>query len=76
MKTGTFLMVNRILERRKSVGSKLCFDYITEKEGNITKFEASLVARGFTQIRDVDYIHSSFSCPSSASIKLELALAN
>ena len=45
-------------------------------EGNITKFEASLVAREFTQIGNVDYIHSSSSCPSSASMKLELAVAN
>ena len=48
----------------------------TDKEGEITKFKARLVARGFTQIRDVDYCHSSSPCPSSASIKLVLAVAN
>ena len=35
-----------------------------------------LVARGFTQIRDIDYTHSPYPCPSSASIKLVLAVAN
>ena len=39
-------------------------------------FKERLVARGLTQIRNVDYTHSSSPCPSSASIKLVLAVAN
>ena len=35
-----------------------------------------MVARGFTQIRDVDYTYSSSLFPSSASVKLILAVAN
>ena len=69
---GTFSMVDRVLEGR----SKWCFDYKTDKEGNITKFKARLIARGFTQIRNVDYTHSSSPCPSSVSINLVLAVAN
>ena len=69
-------MVDRVPESRKPVSSKWCFDYKTDKEGKITKFNARLVARGFTQISDVDYTHSSSPCPSSASIKLILAVAN
>ena len=76
METGTFLMVDRVPEGRKSVSSKWCFDYTTDKEGNIAKFKARLFARGFTQIRNVDYAHSSSPCPSSAFIKLVLAVAN
>ena len=53
MKTGTFSMVDRVPEGRKSVGSKWCFDYKTDEEGKITKFKARLVARGFTQTRNV-----------------------
>ena len=45
------------------------------QERKITKHKARLVARGFTQIRDVDYTHSS-PYPSSASVKLILAVAN
>ena len=44
--------------------------------GNITKYKARLVARGSTQICNVDYTHSSFPCPPSASIKLVLTVAN
>ena len=42
----------------------------------ITKLKARLDARGFTQIRDVDYNHSLSPCPSSASVKLILSAAN
>ena len=63
MKTGTFSMKDRVPERRKPVGSKWCLDYKTDKEEKITKFKARLVARGFTQIRNVDYTHSSSRCP-------------
>ena len=76
MKTGTFLTVNRVPERRKPVGSKWRFDYKSDKEGQTTKFKTRLVAKEFTQIRYVDYTHSSSSCPSSASNKLALAVAN
>ena len=76
MKTRTFHMVDRVPEGRKPVRSKWRFDYKTDKEGKITSFKARLVARGSTQIRDVDYTHSSSPCPSSASIKLVPAIAN
>ena len=76
IKTGTFSMVDRVPEWRKPVSSKWCFTYKTDKEGEIMKLKARLVARGFTQIRDVDYTHSSSPCSSSASVKLILAVAN
>ena len=76
MTTGTFHMVDRVPKGRKPVSSKWCFGYKTDKAEKITKFKARLVARGFTQILDVDYTHSSSPCPSSASIKLVLAVAN
>ena len=76
METGTFSMVDRVPEGRKPVDSKWCSDYETDKDGKITKFKARLVTRGFTQIRNVDYTHSSFLCPSSTSIKLVLAVVS
>ena len=76
MKTGTFSMVTTVPEGCKPVGSKWCFDYKTDKEGNIPKFKVRLVARGFRQIRHVGYTQSSSPSPSSVSIKLVLAVAN
>ena len=75
MKTGTFQMADRVPKGRKPVSSKWCFDQKTDKEEKITKFKARYVVRGFTQIRDVDYTHSSSPCPSSVSIKLALTVA-
>ena len=66
-KTGTFSMVVRVPKGRKPVSSKWCFGYKTGNKGKITKLKARLAARGFTQIRDVDYTHSS---------SLMLAVAN
>ena len=75
-KTGTFPIVDRVPKGRKPVSSKWCFGHKTDKKRKITKLKSRSVARGFTQIRDVDYTHSSSPCPSSASVKLMLAVAN
>ncbi|CAB1105045.1 unnamed protein product [Ectocarpus sp. CCAP 1310/34] len=74
--TGTFSFVDGAPEGRRPVSSKWCFSWKTNKEGKIDTFKARLVARGFSQIPNVDYFHSSSPCPSSASIKLMLAVAN
>ena len=74
--TGTFLIAGKVPKRRKPVGSKWCFDYKTDKEGNITNFKARLTARGYMQIRNMDFTHSSSPCPPSASIELVLVVAN
>ena len=76
MKTGIFSMVDRVPEGGKPVDSKRCFDYKPDKEGNVTNFKARLIAKGFAQIHNVDYTHSSSPCLSSASIKLILPVAN
>ncbi|CAB1103407.1 unnamed protein product [Ectocarpus sp. CCAP 1310/34] len=74
--TGTFSFVDGAPEGRRPVSLKWCFSWKPNKEGKIEKFKARLVARGFSQIPNVDYFHSSFPCSSSASIKLMLAVAN
>ena len=74
-KTGTFSMVDRVPKVRKPVARSGVL-VIKRAIKKITKLKARLVARGFTQIRDVDYTHSSSPCPSSASVKLVLAVAN
>ena len=76
IETGTFSMVDGVPEGRKLVISKWCFDYKSDKKRNITKFKTTVVIRGFTQIRNLDYTHSSSPYPLSASIKLELVVAH
>ena len=76
MKAGTISMVDRVPDGRKPVSSKWYFDYKTDKGGKITKLKARLVAREFTQIRNVGYTYSYSLCPPSASIKLVLIVAN
>ena len=55
METETCSMVGRVPEGRKPVGSKWCFDYKKDKQGNITKLKARLVVRRFTQVRNLDF---------------------
>ena len=54
---------------RKSVGAKLVFIYKTDKDGLVVKTKARLVARGFSQVRDVDYVYVFAPTPSSESVK-------
>lgn len=58
MKTGTFLVVGGV-ERRKHLSSKWCFNFGRRDKSRDLKGPAIIVARGFTQIRNVDYTHSS-----------------
>ncbi|CAB1104728.1 unnamed protein product [Ectocarpus sp. CCAP 1310/34] len=74
--TGTFSFVDGAPEGRRPVSSRWCFSWKTNKEGKVENFKARLVARGFSQIPNVDYFHSSSPGPSSASIKLMLAVAD
>ena len=76
MKTETFHMVDRVPKGRKICKLKMVFRLQHGQKRKIAKFKVRLVARGFIEIRDVYYTHSSSPCPSSASIKLVLALAN
>lgn len=69
-------MIEVLPKGRKDIGSKWLFDYKTDKQRKIVKFKARLVAQGFTQIRNVDFIRSSSPCLSSTSIQLILAVAN
>ena len=69
-------MVDRVPKRRKPISSKWSLGYKTDKKGKMTILKPRLVATGFMQIRDVDFTHSSSSCPSSVSVKLILAVAN
>ena len=51
--TGTYDAATPPL-RRKPVGAKWVFTCKTDKDGLIAKTKARLVARGFSQVQDVD----------------------
>ena len=61
---------------RKPVGAKWAFSYKTNKDGLILKIKAILVAKGFSQVQDVDYFRAFAPTPSSASVKILAAVAN
>ena len=61
---------------RKPVGAKWVFSYKTDKDCIIAKTKARLVAKGFSQVQDVDYFQTFAPTPSSATIKILVAVAN
>ena len=50
--------------------------YKTDNDGIITKTNAILVAKGFSQVQDLEYFQTFAPTPSSASIKILAAVAN
>lgn len=57
------------------VGCKWIFKLKRDKDGNITKFKARLVARGFTQVYGIDYAETYAPVARYSSIRLIIALA-
>lgn len=57
------------------VGCKWVYKIKRDKDGNIGKFKARLVARGFTQVYGVDYAETYAPVARYSSIRLILALA-
>ena len=50
--------------------------YKTDNDGIITKTNAILVAKGFSQVQDLEYFQTFAPTPSSASIKILAAVTN
>jgi len=59
---------------RKYIGNKYVFKIKRRVNGSIDKFKASLVVKGFTQIKVIDYQETFSSVMRIASICLLLAL--
>ena len=58
------------------VGCRWIFKIKRDKDGNISKFKARLVAQGFTQVYGIDYAETYAPVARYSSIRLILALAS
>ena len=59
---------------RKPVSAKWVFSYKTDKDYTVAKAKARLLAKGFSQVQDVDYFQTFAPTPSSASVKILAAI--
>ena len=74
--SGTFKVLDGLPEGEKAIGSRWVLSYKSNKDGNITKTEARLVAKGFMQKEGVNYLQTSAPTPAGASAKTMLVVAN
>lgn len=56
-------------------GSKWVYDYKTDADGNVNRYKARFVAKGYTQLKGVDYEETWAPCPGRATVRAVLAMA-
>ena len=61
---------------RKVVGSRWVHTYKGDGHGNCLKTKSRVVAKGFTQVQDVDYHKTTSPTPASPPVKMIAAIAN
>ena len=69
-------MVDEPPHGKKAVGSRWGLYFKSDKDGQITKAKARLVANGFMQREGLDYLRASTSTPAAVSVKIVLVVAN
>ena len=76
--TFEFLPKNQLPRGRKTLKSRVVYRQKINKEGEVTKFKARLVVKGFMQVEGVDYIDTfaSTTIPPTWRILLALAVIN
>ena len=57
------------------VSARWVFAWKVDKDGNIVKPKARLVARGFSQVHAADFLETYGPAPAASSVKLVLAIA-
>ena len=73
--TFKFLPKDQLPKGRKPLNSRVVYRQKVDKEGNITKFKARLVVKGFMQIEGVDYLETFASTTIPPTWRILLALA-
>ena len=67
--SGTFKELKGLPEGEKAIGSRWVLSYELDKDCNITKTNARLVAQGFMQREGVNYHQTSAPTPAVTSTK-------
>ena len=75
-KSKTFTVVDKLPDGEKAVGSRWVFAYKQDKNGNILKTKARLVAQGFMQREGIDFFDTAAPTPAAASVRILFAVAN
>ena len=61
---------------RKIVGSRWVHSYKSDELGNFVKTKSRLVAKGFTQMPNINYYETTSPTPASAPVKITAVAAN
>jgi hypothetical protein len=72
--SGTWALVNEIPSDRKKISTKWVFSVKRDSNGNVVRYKARLVVRGFSQIKDQDYNETFAPVLDTRSLRLMLAL--
>ena len=70
-----FEQVNKIHENKNIISSRWIFTYKRNDKGEITKYKARLVARGFTQLYGVDYNETFSPTLKQDSLRIVTSIA-
>ncbi|CAO1621463.1 unnamed protein product [Parajaminaea phylloscopi] len=71
----TFQPVSHLPEGKNLVGHKWVFVEKTDKEGNVIKFKARLVAQGFSQVKGVDFTDTFSPVVKLDTLRILFAMA-
>ncbi|CAM9346201.1 unnamed protein product [Ascophyllum nodosum] len=71
----TFEFVDIVPDGVNVVSARWVFAWKVDKDGNIVKPKARLVARGFSQVHTVDFLETYAPTPAASSVKLLVAIA-
>jgi len=70
-----FEIVNEVPKEKNLISCKWVFSYKRNDKGNITKYKARLVARGFSQVYGVDYVDTFSPTLKQDSLRIITSIA-
>ena len=73
--SGTFEWVPSVPDGRKPIGSRIVFQTKRDGDGNVVKYKARIVAKGYSQIPGQDFEHTFSSVARLTTLRTLLALS-